>query len=90
LPRRSRSPPWSRLSRRRPGDLFGPQRDYHHGPYPGQFAEVKLGLRDIGLVRLNARAIEIDGIRQPRAEAVLVTTAAATVQLAPSRPSAPR
>jgi hypothetical protein len=66
------------------GDGGGPQRDYHHGPGLGQFVELKAGLRDIGIVRLNARAIEIDGTLIGDAnEAVVVTTAGAMVQLAP-------
>jgi hypothetical protein len=66
------------------GDLGGPQRDYHHGPGLGQFLELKLGLRDLGLVRINARAIEIEGtlIGDAR-EAVIVTTVGAMVQFAP-------
>jgi hypothetical protein len=66
------------------GDGEGPQRDYHHGPGLGQFVELKLGLRDLGLVRLNARAIEIDGTLVGDAiEAVMITTLGAIVQVAP-------
>lgn len=66
------------------GDGGGPQRDYHHGPGLGQFVELKLGLRELGFVRLNARAIEIDGTLVGDAtEAVLVTTASTMVQIAP-------
>lgn len=66
------------------GDGGGPQRDYHHGPGLGQFLELKLGLRDLGLVRLSARAIEIEGtlIGDAR-EAVIITTVGAMVQVAP-------
>lgn len=66
------------------GDGGGPQRDYHHGPGLGQFVELKLGLRDVGFLRMNARAIEIDGTLVGDAtEAVLVTTVGAMVQVAP-------
>ena len=65
------------------GDGGGPQRDYHHGPGLGQFAELKLGIRDLGLVRLNARAIEIDGTLIGDAnEAVLLTSISTIVQFA--------
>jgi hypothetical protein len=66
------------------GDGGGPQRDYHHGPGLGQFVELKVGLRNIGHVRMNARAIEIDGtLIGDAVEAVLITTVGATVQIAP-------
>jgi len=66
------------------GDGGGPQHDYHHGPGLGQFVELKLGLRDIGLVRMNARAIEIDGTLVGDArEAVILTTFGAMVAIAP-------
>lgn len=66
------------------GDGGGPQRDYHHGPGLGQFVELKLGMRDLGLVRINARAIEIAGTLVGDAtEAVLVTTLGAMVEVAP-------
>jgi hypothetical protein len=66
------------------GDGGGPQRDYHHGPGLGQFVELKLGVRDLGFIRLNARAVEIDGtlIADAR-EAVLITTLGTMLQLAP-------
>jgi len=66
------------------GDGEGPQRDYHHGPGLGQFVELKLGLRGLGLLRLNARAIEIDGtLLGDATEAVIVTTAGVMVEVAP-------
>lgn len=66
------------------GDGGGPLRDYHHGPGLGQFIELKLGLRDVGVLRMNARAIEIDGtLIGDASEAVLVTTVGGMVQVAP-------
>lgn len=66
------------------GDGGGPQRDYHHGPGLGQLLELKLGLRDVGLLKLGARAIEIDGTLVGDAtEAVVVTTLGGLVQVAP-------
>jgi len=66
------------------GDDEGPQRDYHDGPGLGQFVELKLGLRNLGLVRLNMRAIEIDGTLVGDAiEAVMITPPGAIVQVVP-------
>jgi hypothetical protein len=61
----------------------GPQRDYHHGPGLGQFVELKLGIRKLGFVRADGRAIEIDGtLLDDATESVLVTTVGAMVQFA--------
>jgi hypothetical protein len=66
------------------GDGGGPQRDYHHGPGLGQFVGLEVGLREVGVLSLNFRAIEIDGkLIGDATEAVLVTTVAAMVQVAP-------
>lgn len=66
------------------GDGEGPQRDYHHGPGLGQFVELELGVRGLGLFRINARAIEIDGtLIGDATEAVVVTTAGLMVAIAP-------
>ncbi len=66
------------------GDGAGPQHDYHRGPGLGQFVEVKLGKRDLGFLRLNARALEIDGtLIDDATEAVVLTTIAGTVELSP-------
>jgi hypothetical protein len=66
------------------GDGEGPQRDYHHGPGLGQFLEGRLGLRDVGVLRMNARAIEIDGtfVGDGR-EAVILTTVGGMLAIAP-------
>ena len=59
-------------------------RDYHHGPGLAQLAELRVGRRGIGSLRVTARAYEIQGRLgdDPANERVLQTTAGALVSLA--------
>ncbi len=64
------------------GDVEG-RRDYHHGPGGSEILEVKLGRRGLGVVRLSARAIEINGrLRGDASENVIVTSAGVMAALA--------
>ena len=57
------------------GDVPGGNlRDYHRGPGSSQLLELRLGYRDIGLLRMTASGYEIDGERFQEGSEVINTT----------------
>lgn len=64
------------------GDGEGPQRDYHHGPGASGFVEVAAGRPGLGVVRVNARVLEVLGSLVGDAnETVVVTTVGGMISL---------
>jgi hypothetical protein len=65
------------------GDGEGPQRDYHHGPGVTGLVELSGGRRGLGVVRVNARVLQVfGGLTGDADETVVVTTAGGMVSLA--------